>query len=220
MRSLNGTSELIDVATLSMINATAVIAVGAWIKGTDTSGAIFSSDTGTSSARVIQFNVTTSGANGVIQLVLFRATSTAVIQTGTVNVADGAYHHVCGFWDGTTMAIYVDGVLDTSSVPTAPSHTIGGRPARIGAHLSGISQALYGGSIGHVFLSSSAITARQIKSLANGLLPSHFGFDHYWPLWGDSPEIDLGQAAHSAGTLTGTTSVSGGPSSLRPLVLA
>ncbi len=79
---------------------------------------------------------------------------------------------------------------------------------RIGNQATGPSGARWNGSLAHVAYWSRALSAHEVVGLAAGMLPSHLGPDHYWPLWGaDSPEFDQGLAAHVSGTLTGTARV-------------
>lgn len=207
-RSFNGTSDLIDTASLPSGDTSSIIWVGAWIRTTDSSGAIISRDNGTGSGRVIQLKV----ASGKINLVMFASGGSPVRSlTGAVTVNDGNWHHVIGGYDGSVMRIYIDGAAD-GTLTTSVGTNLASKGLRFAAHVSGVTQDFLSGTIAEAFLRYSAITLQEAKALFNGLPVSHLNPDHYWPLWGnDSPEPDIGKATRVSGTLTGTSKASGGP---------
>jgi hypothetical protein len=79
------------------------------IKGTDTGGSSLwtRDDTGTGER---SFRLTTDGTTGYVHFL--RTPSTNIV--GATNVMDGNLHHVVANYDGTTLELWVDGVVDAS----------------------------------------------------------------------------------------------------------
>lgn len=87
---------------------------------------------------------------------------------GTINIADGNWHHVAVVYDGTTAYLYVDGVLDTSSAmplgtPSGSTFTIFQQVYEDGATYWPAS-----GSVKDVRVYNAALTGAEILSIANG----------------------------------------------------
>lgn len=139
--------------------------------------------------------------------------------TGATTLSTGIWYHVLGRINDSGGAsnksdVFLSGIADaaTDSVsnvlsPWGSSTTIN---SRLGSSLAGNTLA---GSLAHWGFWSRALSDKEILLLAKGLLPSHLGADHYWPIFGvDSPEPDYGtHAVQSSGTVTGTTLGVGGP---------
>lgn len=81
----------------------------------------------------------------------------------SVNVL-GAWHHVAGTFDGTTLAVYVDGTLRQSANASTFGYLASGDPSRVG--ISG-GTSNFDGSIDEVRLYSSALSASEIAALYN-----------------------------------------------------
>jgi len=151
--------------------------------------------------------------------------------TSTINAVltvaspiDGTWHHFIYCQDGAgNYKFYVDGALDRQGTYTVSACTInrGTMGAFRGTGGSSFTKG-YKGQLAHVATFNRMLTAGEAALLGAGLLPSHIAPTHYWPLWGtDSTEPDIGVGTKVAGSFTGTpTFVSGGISSLRPLVVA
>lgn len=215
-RTFNGTSDLIDVNPFVYAGAVSPItfSVAAWIKTTMGGiGSIFGSDSGTNPNRFCQFRV----SSGKLQLLLF---GTAIrTWTSTSNVNTGAWVHVGGAYNGTVGVLYVNGGAEGTATLSATAHNPA--RARIGAQIPGVTQTLFNGTIAEVATFDRGLSARDFASLASGLPASHLDPSFYYPLWGvDSPEPDIGHAAHSSGVLTGTTAATGGKVSPNLLLTA
>ncbi|MEM7353180.1 MAG: LamG domain-containing protein, partial [Acidobacteriota bacterium] len=59
---------------------------------------------------------------------------------GTLDVTDGSWHHLAAVWDGFSLALYVDGVLDVSQ-PFAATTIDVNAPLLFGRHFQGNSQS-------------------------------------------------------------------------------
>ena len=79
---------------------------------------------------------------------------------GTTNLADGRWHHVAGTYDGATLRLYVDGVLQSSRAATGAIPT-GTSPVSIGARNA---TATWNGSLDEFRLYNTALTAAQVQA--------------------------------------------------------
>ena len=90
--------------------------------------------------------------------------------TGRKNVNDGQWHHVVSVYDGATLWLYVDGVLDNSSPASGRIATnnfavvIGGNSER--------SSREWNGLIDEVCILACAIDASEVRTLYSGKAPS------------------------------------------------
>ncbi len=64
-------------------------------------------------------------SDGRPEFLLYNTTdATYIIATGTVPINDGKWHHIAGTYDGTTIAIYIDGQLNATSISKAGTQVI------------------------------------------------------------------------------------------------
>lgn len=120
--------------------------------------------------------------------------------TGTLTAfGDGNPHHVAWVQTpnaGATTVVcqsFVDGVLDiNTSFNPNPTFDLQPLGARIG-ELGDPKTHFFSGDIWRVATGNIALSSSQVASLASGLPASHYVPLHYWPLWGDSPEADVGR---------------------------
>lgn len=83
--------------------------------------------------------------------------------SGNRTVADGAWHHVAGVFDGTEVRLYVDGVLDASAVGTAGSIDVSA-PVSLGHHFAG-DDFPFAGALDTVQIHDRALTEIEIFDL-------------------------------------------------------
>lgn len=81
---------------------------------------------------------------------------------GTTHVDDGAWHHVVGTWDGTTMRLYVDGTLQGTNNIGAHTLQTDANNLTIGATYSGIEY--WNGWISEVALYNVALSAVRVQA--------------------------------------------------------
>ena len=80
------------------------------------------------------------------------------------NFLDGKFHHVAGTWDGTSMRLFVDGVLQGSAALTSPSNNT--RPLVLGfAAGGGTPQRFFRGQIDELSLYDRALSEMEIGSI-------------------------------------------------------
>jgi len=130
------------------------------------------------------------------------------IAQGTTTLVTGVWFHLAGTYDGSNLRVYCDGVEeDSTSASGNMSSTTA--PVRIGAGSGGSgTEQPFDGDIGHCAIWDRALTSDEIASLSNGISPLQLNRDNlisYWPLNGQSPELDIVGGFNM--TLTGTTAV-------------
>lgn len=94
---------------------------------------------------------------------LFMRVNQATASSAVV-VGDGAWHHVAGTYDGTTIRLYVDGVLQATESANAGLLATEG-PLRIGHHYTAESRYSFDGRIDEVYLFDEALDADAISAL-------------------------------------------------------
>ncbi len=163
---LDGTGDYASVPDDASLDITGEITMAAWVRpeklgtqylikkaiNTTTNGYELSLSTNGGGTVFVRFNEATSGAT-------FRIDSTSLYPT------DGAtWMHVAATSDGTTMSLYIDGVLEGSKAgPT--SIATNALNLGIGAQGNGVSPLQ--GSLDDVLLSNVAMSASEIAALAD-----------------------------------------------------
>jgi len=112
--NLNGVDGYVLVHDNDSLDGFSGIAVEAWVRTNDSSGAKaivskYRHSSGSNWDDSLYLGL--SGGRVVWQL---NAGDSYSIANGNTNVADGQWHHVAGTWDGTNQVIYVDGSQDAS----------------------------------------------------------------------------------------------------------
>lgn len=154
--SLNGTTAYVQVPNSPSLNPTGKISILAWINPTGTNV----------TTRVVDKH-TAGGTDGYL---LGVATNHLQLKIGTqllngrATVPLNAYTFAAGTFDGTSLKLYVNGVLDTNLAFTAsiPTNALA---LRLGADLS--TGSLFKGVIDEVMLFNRALTAAEIQSIYN-----------------------------------------------------
>lgn len=224
-RSFNGTSDHINMDG-AQINGTIMLkwdspaTWACWVNGGGANQCVYC-ETQPPNTRN-QFSINCAGAGGAfINVVLHdNVNNTTLNVTGTHTAfGDSKWHHIAwvqipnGDASVITCKSYVDGVLDiNTSFNADPTFDLDPGSCALGyLHTTDIN--FYNGKIAHMVSYKVALSANQVGSLANGFPPTHYGPIHYWPLWGASPESDIGEgwpptpiaSPRTLGSLTGTT---------------
>ena len=137
----------------------------------------------------------------------------------------GAWHHIVGVYDGSSMFLYVNGA-QAATVPVAAGSFVpnGTQPFRIGA--TTIPNRTFDGSIDEVAFYGSALSAATVKAHFDAATTNGAGYANlilasspvgYWRLGepGDPPAANLGTLG-SAGNGSYTYSAKPGVASVRP----
>jgi hypothetical protein len=197
--SLNGTSDYVSVPDSSSLEGFSQMTVWAWIYPTAVvgSGLIASKPVFAEGAVIVDpyqlwtisritntvsWGVSTGGA-GSRKLV----TSAATIQANQV-------YHVCGTYDGQTLRVYINGVVDVNTTATTLTVGTNAITARIGALVgSGVNFYGFTGQIGACGVNGIALSPSVICQMAQ----RDTMWDLYRPVARFWPGVTLGSVAIS-----------------------
>jgi len=173
---VNGTSQYVTVANAAPLNITSAITLSAWIRPTKVATAsILNKATFNTSPKVFGYELDLSSL-GVPFFRLFDDNLAA--GGGRLNAiatypTDGTtWMHVAGTYDGVTMKIYVNGVLNASKASTAPL-TTNSLPFVIGATSDGLAARVFPGAIDDARIYNRALSASEVAALANAAATTH-----------------------------------------------
>lgn len=216
-RAFNGSSDMIDPrpSSAKFADATAFSAF-AWVKqAAIASKAVFNQGNTTNLQDLVLASDGSTGSK--LRVLLVDTVGTKIDDSaGAKTPFDGTWHPVGLTFDtGRNWVRYTDGAADGGGAYAAAS-LLSMNISTIGAVIRDSNSIIFsfGGLLAHVAFWQRTLSAGEMKSLGNGLLPSRLAPDDYWPLLGSSPEPSIGIGTHQAGVLTGTTVATGPPASL------
>jgi hypothetical protein len=176
-RSFNGTSDYISCTDANCGgNGKLDISGGnwsveAWVKSTSNAARKAIVSKGTASG---QYSYELEMDTGTLRYYLYSTANGAYITAvSTATFNDGKWHHVAGTYDGTTIAVYIDGVLQASSATKAGVLvTDSTSDFQIGARTDDAAE-FWSGSIDEVHVSNVARTYEEVAEYYR------MGRDHY-----------------------------------------
>lgn len=216
-RLFNGSSDIIVADTAHLTHGSGDFTVSFWVNYTGVANNTFMYAEGNSGSGSPFFGISsgdTTGSRNVRAFLRDNGGITKVnLYTAVSTTTDGLWHFVFGrctdLGSGNSrFDLVVDGVNANQQFSNT---TMTVDRTAIGALRRSSNSNFLTGTIAHVATWSRALSDGEGSSLLDGLLASHFAPDHYWPLLGDSPEVDLGVGSRVAGTVTGTTVTAGSP---------
>lgn len=118
--TFNGTASQIRVLNHPTLNP-GQMTIEAWIRTTQSGTAAIINKDRTSGGfdRVWQFRQN----NGKLEFIVFRTGGQAFNLASNATINDGEWRHVAGTWDGATVRLYVDGLLDNSAAFSGPANS-------------------------------------------------------------------------------------------------
>lgn len=133
-----------------------------------------------------------AAASNTIQLRAKTAASSSQAST-TTSPSINTWHHACSVAaSATDRAAFIDGgSKGTSTTSRAPA---GADRTSIGCRGDVTPSRKWSGDISHVAVYSEALTDQEVATLAKGISPLRVRRDAliaYWPIGGQSPEIDI-----------------------------
>ncbi len=138
-----------------------------------------------------QYLLSTNGGDKCLFAIYDGSTN---IATGTTSLVTNTWYHVAGTYDGSALRIYCNGIEEDLTANTG-SMSSTSAPVRIGAGSGGSgTEQPFDGEIGHCAIWDKGLSANEIESLAAGISPLKVRGGNllsYWPLNGQSPELDL-----------------------------
>lgn len=174
----DGVDDYIEIADDDLFDPTDKLSIAAWVKGAGVWGTSSNADVilrkgNTCAPGVVWEFAVTDGGRPTLILDGCEGGANNNYKGGTL-LPIGEWQHVAAVWDGATVSIFVNGALTGGPFThTTPIGTdmrkvyIGGRREPAGG--AGFAD-LFGGSIDDVRLYDTALTAEQVRLIAEGLL--------------------------------------------------
>lgn len=199
----DGANDYVAVPNEILYDSVGPVAVAAWFK-------------------VDQFNtswqpIVTKGATGW-RLTRYNSTNTLSfandglspgIVVGTTDFNDGQWHHAAGVYDGSSLRLYIDGVLD-ASVSVTGTPTANNNDLRIGS-IDGGTPAYWDGWLSDVRFYYRPLSTQELASFygVQGLV-AHWDFDEGSGTTVSDSSSGGNNGAFNTGTPTWTSGVRGG----------
>ncbi|MFD2824833.1 LamG domain-containing protein, partial [Lacinutrix iliipiscaria] len=166
----DGAADYIDMEDALDLNPTA-FTISAWIKRDP-------ADSGTVSILSKRDAAFTEGYdlrirnNNTIEYYLRNGTDQSL--TSNTSIPVGEWHHVAVIYDGTTVSIYIDGVLDNSANRTAPTNTI--ESFFIGAAGKNAPRQHFQGNIDEVRIWNTNLSESELRFIMNQEIEDNSSF--------------------------------------------
>jgi hypothetical protein len=158
--SLNGVNQYIDIPASTDLALTGQVTVVAWINRFTM---------GIQHSIAEKYEPTNGGyalrvaSNDKIQFYCLSNSYVGTSVTGTTTIISNVYYHVAGLWDGTNLAVYVNGVLDAAYNSTENPGP-GSSPFRIGAR-GDDTMTPFAGVIDEVQIYNRALADSEIQAI-------------------------------------------------------
>lgn len=165
-------SNKITITDATSLKPTGNFTAGFWMRTTTATGYIFQSQS--ENTNVAGWYIRMSAHK--LDFLIGKNTGTTnntdyKIITSTSSLDDGKWHHIACVYDGTNMAIWVDGVSETSANPGFSAAYAATNYVRVGCdNETGTDVTFYTGDLDELFLlNGTALNSQQINQLYNGL---------------------------------------------------
>lgn len=116
-------------------------------------------------------------STGSIYLNLKLSTGSYSITSSGININDNIWHHVCCTYNGDQAKLYIDGVLNNSSVTGIIQNNTYTNDGAIGMDVNDSSKYKFNGSISDVRIYDEALSLKEIKELSKAKV-LHYDFNH------------------------------------------
>jgi hypothetical protein len=115
------------------------------------------------------YGFTTSSTTDKIGFIIRKGNDTGWVTTALTSVMDDTWHHIVGTFNGTTVSLYVDGVLTSGVAAGATGITYGSGDLTIGALQA--SSLEYAGNMSNVAIWDSSLNQDDIINIYNNGVP-------------------------------------------------
>lgn len=160
----DGYNDYVSISNSACFQVTRALTIAAWVKGETWPN-------NTSWANVVLRKGDANPNNWQLaiwqgKVALYLDANDDVGVTGTTTLATNTWYHVAGTWDGSTVRIYVNGVLNNTPVSRTAAISTDTRPVYLGGR-SGSTDILKG-TLDDVRFYNKALSAAEITTLYNG----------------------------------------------------
>ena len=156
----DGVDDYVDLGNDSSLNITEAVTLSAWVKGTSftTWDAIVGKWQNDHDGYALY-----TGSSATHALVQVGVGAQKWQLEGSITINDGNWHHIIGTYDGITLKLYVDSVLDDSNTDYSGSIDTNAEPVRIGARNVGNDK--FTGTIDEVAIYNRSLSADEISQI-------------------------------------------------------
>lgn len=170
--SFDGSSGFVSVPDSPSLDITDAITIDAWINpfsAGDTLGTLFVMLKGDNCCSDTQSFGFGWGTESMLQSIVFRlGNSTTNTEVRSDPIPLNEFTHVAGTYDGTTIRLYVNGVLDVSATTDLGPLQITSSPLIMGSSLrNGTTQEFFHGLVDEVEIFNRALSADEILAIYN-----------------------------------------------------
>ena len=198
--SFDGTDDGVTMAADSTLAPDGAISISLWVKGTSSSNChlysrqfVYLQHTGVNKLRMRVFQTA-----GIFQ----------TVETGTVNIYDGAWHHILATYSvGGNAHIYLDGVLKTNPAATITGFLGGSISIGVGTNYLG-NGSFYSGQIDEFAYWHNQDVSADIDTIYNGGAPQSLSTftPSVWLRMGDDATYNFSTSGWTM-TNNGTTGI-------------
>lgn len=168
--TFNGTNTAVNMGTPSALNLTHVGTIACWVNFSNAQLSahpwpmiVGNGDWGNDlNGYMLAVNSAFGGEGQIIFQVLNAATGDYVVSP--LQYSDGAWHHLCGTWDGTTLTLYVDGT-SVGTTPQTNDAVSGVYPFVMGRNAAA-ADSYFNGLLDDVRVYNRALSSTEVAALA------------------------------------------------------
>jgi len=160
----NGNTSVVTVPDSPSLHITSALTIDAWVNPSNGDAIVLKGNFGTASGQPygILVGATTATSEQIVFSIGNNSTFDRVASGSFIPL--NAYTHIAGTYDGTTMRIYINGVLDMSKTTSIGTlNTIDTNPLRIGAG----SSVPYNGAVDELEIFNRAISDTEVFNIYN-----------------------------------------------------
>jgi hypothetical protein len=179
-------NQYLDAGTVLSFDGTDQLTLATWIckRSTNGEGRVIAKWT----AGSWQYLLAITGSKTMLALYIGGGT---YVVTGSTTLQQDIWYHIAGTYDGSVIRVHVDGVQDGFK---NQSGNLGALNPALRIGIGSGTESPFDGCIGHPAIWDVGLSANEIASLAAGISPLQIRRDNlvaYWPLNGQSPELDV-----------------------------
>ena len=164
----DGIDAYVDIGAPSNLNSVTTMSISCWFKTTLSTGVLVGADDQSLGRRFILL-LNSSKA----RFLYFNASQSYYFSDGTTSVNDGNWHHVVSVLDGTSIKVYVDGVLEGTATGVGNMNANINTPINIGRRSYASSKLAFQGNIDETSIFNTALTQSEVTSIYNGGVPNN-----------------------------------------------
>ncbi len=205
---LDGIDDYVDIGSPSVLSSVTTMSISCWFKTTASSGVLVGADDQSLGRRFL-LQVNSSKA----RFLYFNSSVQFYFAISTTSVDDGNWHNVVSVLDGTSIKVYLDGVLEGTNTGTGNMKASTLTPINIGQRSYATSKNNFQGNIDETSIFNTALTQTNVTDIYNLGVPNDISLLSPLSWWrcgdGDTaPTLTDNGSGGNDGTMTNFTTFS------------